>query len=334
MKSNHSDPEVLCYRIHAHSQKGRLTRIPVSSLTPGDMQIQVKYSSVNYKDALAGLAVSPILKKYPLNGGVDCAGIVLSSSSSAFQKGQEVLLHGCHLSELNDGGYCQQVNAHCDDVIHKPKDLTLKESMIIGTAGFTAALCLFRMLKNAQEVNKGPILITGATGGVGCLAIDLFSHLGYEVWAMTGKKDKHNFLKSLGATKVFDFKDLPLKKRPLGQGLFGGVIDNVGGKVLEGLLPHIMPWGNIASVGLALSPSFATTVMPFILRGVSLLGISSNNCSLADRQAIWQNIGRKWKFHHLKEILTEEITLEDLNFVFQKMLNRETYGRIIVKIGE
>ena len=251
------------------------------------------------------------MKKYPLNGGVDCGGVVLTSSSKVFQKGQEVLLHGCHLSEITDGGYCQQVNAHADYVVKKPENITLKESMIIGTAGFTAALCLFRMLKNAQTVDKGPIVITGATGGVGCLAIDLFSHLGYEVWAITGKPDRHEFLKSLGAKEILNFEDLHLEKRPLGKGLFGGVIDNVGGKVLEGLLPHVVPWGNVASVGLALSPSFATTVMPFILRGVSILGISSNNCSLDDRQTIWHNLGNKWKFHHLKNILTQEITLED-----------------------
>lgn len=321
-----------CYRIHKAGTKGQVTQMPISDLTSGDLQIQVQYSSVNYKDALAGLAASPILKKYPLNGGIDCAGSVSKSSNKDFQKDEEVLAHGCHLSEFIDGGYAELVNVNSSYVIKKPKGLTLRECMIMGTAGFTAALCLLRMSQNGQEVNKGPILITGATGGVGSLATQLFSQLGYEVWAMTGKPDKQDFLKSLGAQKVLSFEDLNLEKRPLGKGLFGGVIDNLGGEVLEKVLPYVVPWGNVASVGLALSSTLNTTVMPFILRGVSLLGISSNNCSLNDRQTIWQNLGEKWKLNNLEAVVTKEIQLEDLNSVFQQMLDRKTYGRILVHL--
>ncbi len=327
-----SDKEIFCYRIHKANEKGKVSYIPISQLTHADLQIQVQYSSVNYKDALAGLAVSPILKRYPLNGGVDCAGVVVKSSNKAFQEGEEVLAHGCHLSEFTDGGYAQIVNVDSSYVVKKPKSLTLRECMIIGTAGFTAALCLLRMSRNGQEVNKGPILVTGATGGVGCLATLLFSSLGYEVWAMTGKPNKHDFLKSLGAKKVVSFEDLNLEKCPLGKKLFGGVIDNLGGEVLEKVLPYIVPWGNVASVGLALSPSFSTTVMPFILRGVSLLGASSNNCSMSDRKTVWQNLGEKWKLQNLESIVSEEIRLEGLNEVFQRMLDRKTWGRILVRI--
>ena len=321
---------IKCYRIHEAGLRGQVTQMPVSDLTAGDLTIQVQYSSVNYKDALAGLAASPILKKYPLNGGIDCAGVVLNSKNKIFQKGEEVLVHGCHLSEFTDGGYAEVVNVNSSYVIKKPKDLTLKECMIIGTAGFTAALCLLRMSRNGQEINKGPILITGATGGVGSLATQLFSQLGYEVWAMTSKPDKQSFLKSLGAQKVLNFEDLNLKRRSLAKGIFGGVIDNLGGKVLERILPHVIPWGNVASVGLALSSTLNTTVMPFILRGVSLLGISSNNCSLDDRKIIWQNLGDKWRLSNLETIVTKEIQLEGLNLAFQQMLNRRTYGRILV----
>ena len=327
-----SDEKVLCYRIHKAGERGQISYIPASELTHGDLQIQVQYSSVNYKDALAGLAVSPILKKYPLNGGVDCAGVVLKSSNKTFQEGEEVLAHGCHLSEFTDGGYAQKVNVDSSYVVKKPKNLTLRECMIIGTAGFTAALCLLRMSRNGQTIGKGPILVTGATGGVGCLSTLLFSSLGYEVWAMTGKSDKHDFLKSLGAKKVLSFEDLNLEKRPLAKNLFGGVIDNLGGKVLEGVLPHVAPWGNVASVGLALSSSFHTTVMPFILRGVSLLGASSNNCSMSDRKTVWQNLGEKWKLKNLESIVSEEVELKDLNAVFQRMLDRKTWGRILVRI--
>lgn len=327
-----SDESVFCYRIHKAGEKGQISHIPVSKLTHGDLQIQVQYSSVNYKDALAGLAASPILKKYPLNGGVDCAGIVLKSSNKAFQEGEEVLAHGCHLSEFTDGGYAQRVNINSSYVVKKPKNLALRECMIIGTAGFTAALCLLRMSRNGQEIDKGPILVTGATGGVGCLSTLLFSSLGYEVWAMTGKSDKYDFLKSLGAKKALSFEDLRLEKRPLAKKLFGGVIDNLGGEVLERVLPHVAPWGNVVSVGLALSPSFSTTVMPFILRGVSLLGASSNNCSMSDRKTVWQNLGEKWKLKNLERIVSEEVELKDLNAVFQRMLDRKTWGRILVRI--
>ena len=327
-----ANQKILCYRIYKAGEKGRVSHIAVSQLTSADLQIQVHYSSVNYKDALAGLGASPILKKYPLNGGVDCAGIVLKSSNKAFQEGEEVLAHGCHLSEFTDGGYAQKVNVDSSYVVKKPKDLSLKECMIIGTAGFTAALCLLRMSRNGQNVDKGPILVTGATGGVGCLSTLLFSSLGYEVWAMTGKPEKHNFLKSLGAKKVVSFEDLNLEKRPLAKKLFGGVIDNLGGEVLERVLPYIAPWGNVVSVGLALSSSFSTTVMPFILRGVSLLGASSNNCSMSDRKTVWENLGEKWKLKNLESIVSEEVQLEDLNDVFQRMLDRKTWGRILVRI--
>ena len=328
-----SDKKILCYRIHKAGEKGKVSHIPASQLTSADLQIQIQYSSVNYKDALAGLAASPILKKYPLNGGVDCAGVVLKSSNKTFQEGEEVLAHGCHLSEFTDGGYSQVVNVDSSYVVKKPEGLTLRECMVIGTAGFTAALCLLRMSRNGQNIDKGPILVTGATGGVGCLATLLFSSLGYEVWAMTGKSDKHDFLKSLGAQKVVSFEDLNLEKRALATKLFGGVIDNLGGEVLERVLPHVVPWGNVASVGLALSPSFSTTVMPFILRGVSLLGASSNNCAMDDRKTVWRNLGEKWKLKNLESVVSEEVGLEDLNEVFRRMLDRKTWGRILVRIS-
>ena len=256
----------------------------------------------------------------------------MASSHPDFHKGQEVLVHGCSLSEFNDGGYAQQVYVEPTCVIPKPEGLTLRECMIIGTAGFTAALCLLRMSRNGQSPEKGPILVTGATGGVGCLAVQLFSRLGYEVWAMTGKRDRHDFLTFLGAKKVCSFEDLPLEERPLGKGLFGGVIENLGGDVLGRILPHIHPWGNVASVGLAQDFAFSTTVMPFILRGVSLLGISSNNCCLSDRQLLWQRLGGDWKLPALEEVVTQEVGLDDLNFVFRQMLDRKTYGRILVRI--
>lgn len=331
MHTHQRNEHIRCYRIHKKDERGQITSIPLSSLTSGEVHIQVRYSSVNYKDALAGLAVSPILKKYPLNGGIDCGGVVLSSLDKNFQPGQEVLVHGCSLSEWSDGGYAEQVYVKPSCVISKPEGLTLRECMIIGTAGFTAALCLLRMSRNGQNPNQGPILITGATGGVGSLATQLFSHLGYEVWAITGKKDKHDFLKSLGAEHIYAFEDLHLENKPLAKGLFAGVIDNLGGDVLEQLVPHIKPWGNVASVGLARGPSFSTTVMPFILRGVSLLGVSSNNCCLSDRQLLWQKLGSDWKLPYLKETL--EIGLDDLNKVFQQMLDRKTYGRILVNIA-
>ncbi len=326
--------KVKCYRIDndvAFRSKGKVVYIDSSDIPKADVQVKVIYSSVNYKDALAGTGKGRILKKFPLNGGIDFSGVVLSSGSDEFKPGDEVLANGNGLSEIIDGGYSQIVNIHQKFLIKKPDGLTLKESMILGTAGFTAALCVHRMLVNGQSPDKGPILVTGATGGVGSFAINLFSKLGYEVIAMTSKLEQFDFLTKLGASKVTTLGKLNLDAlKPLGKGMFGGAVDNLGGDVLTSLIPHINLWGNIASVGLASGFKINTTVMPFILRGVSILGISSNNCDMELKKSIWSKLANELKPDCLD--IYNEISLDELDEVFAKMLERKTWGRTIVKI--
>lgn len=328
--------KIKCYRINndeAFCSKGKVLFIDSNEIPKASVQIKVSYSSVNYKDALAGTGKGKILKKIPLNGGIDFSGVVLSSTNSEFKPGDEVLANGNGLSEIIDGGYSQIVNIDHKFLVKKPNGLTLKESMILGTAGFTAALCVHKMLLNDQSLDKGPILVTGATGGVGSFAINLFNKLGYEVIAMTSKLDQSEYLTKLGASSVVSLDKLKLDiSRPLGKGMFGGVVDNLGGDVLTKLIPHINLWGNIASVGLASGFKVHTTVMPFILRGVSILGISSSNCDMELKRSIWSKLGNDLKPDCLDTY--NEIGLDELDDFFVKMLERKTWGRTIVKIDD
>ncbi len=328
--------KIKCYRIYndeALYSKGRVTTIDTKELSVGDVQVKVMYSSVNYKDALAGMGKGKILKKIPLNGGIDFSGTVISSKVNNFKPGDEVLANGCGLSELTDGGYSEIVNIDSNFLIKKPEGLTSKECMVIGTAGFTAALCVHRLEANGQSPDKGPILVTGATGGVGSFAVNLFSKLGYEVIALTSKSQCHDFLTKLGAKKITSYERLGLDspQKPLSKGLFGGVIDNLGGDVLTNLIPHTNLWGNIASVGLAHGYKVQTTVMPFILRGVSILGISSNNCDMELKKVLWNKLAKNLKPDCIN--MYKEISMNDLDECFTNMLDRKTWGRTIVKIN-
>jgi NADPH2:quinone reductase len=312
--------------------RGRVVEMDTSSLTPADVMIRVEYSGVNYKDALAGLGKGKILKKYPLNGGIDCAGLVVKSQHPDFKEGDSVLCNGSTLSEWMDGGFGEFVNIPSEYLIPLPKGLDLKESMILGTAGFTAALCVWRFLKNDQTPEKGPALVTGATGGVGIFAIQILSKLGFEVIALTGKKEKESWLKELGAKSVLTVDELGLGDRPLESAKFGCCIDNLGGEVLSKILPHISLWGNVASVGMAMGSDFSSTVMPFILRGVSLLGASSNNCTPEVRKQIWNLLGADWRPTGFSKIHTGTTDLDGLDEVFKKILSRDHFGRTLVNV--
>lgn len=302
-------------------------------LSPGEVLIKTAYSSVNYKDALAGTGKGKILRRFPLNGGIDVAGHVVESTDPHFKEGDAVLCTGCGLSETRDGGYAQFARLEARWTIHLPLGLSLREAMILGTAGFTAALALLRMRDNRQRPELGPIAITGATGGVGMLAVDIFSRAGYEVHAISGKADKQAFLKQLGAREALDRHDLALGDKPLESTRFGGALDNLGGAMLSKLLACVEPYGNVASVGLAGGSEVATTVMPFILRGVSLLGIASAGTARDIREQVWRHLASDWKPAHLDAICTREITLEELPNVFGHMLNGGSFGRTLVRIG-
>jgi acrylyl-CoA reductase (NADPH) len=301
-------------------------------LEKDEVLIQAEYSSINYKDALGVTGRGAIFKQWPIIPGIDVAGTVLESRSKEFQKNDHVLVTGCGLGETHNGGYSELVKEHAKNIIHLPKGLSLRDAMIYGTAGFTAALCLMRMNINGQKPEMGPILITGASGGVGQLAISIFKKGGYTVHALTGKKDLELKLMSLGAEKVHQLNELTLSQTPLASVRFGGIVDNVGGEILAGLLPQVELWGNVASVGLASGAEFKTTVMPFILRGVSLLGISSNNTPRAMRQKIWEHLSSDWKPENLDEFVTHTVGLEDIVNVSEQILARQHHGRTIVKL--
>jgi acrylyl-CoA reductase (NADPH) len=323
------------FRVHndAAGYRGGIETTSIAALSEGEVLVKVAYSSVNYKDALAGTGKGKILRHYPLNSGIDAAGVVVASSDPQFKEGDAVLCTGSGLSETRDGGYGEYVRLPSAWTIALPRGLSLRESMILGTAGFTAALALLRMQDNHQSPALGPIAVTGASGGVGTLAIDIFSRAGYDVHAISGKASHFDFLHTLGATECIDRHQLAFSGKPMDSARFGGALDNVGGTMLAGLLPLIVPYGNVAICGNAGGIAFDSTVMPFIIRGVSLLGIASAGTPRDQRDQVWQHLASDWKPRHLDEIATREVTLDQLPEVFERMLAGDSFGRTIVRIG-
>lgn len=326
------------YRIHndaqslsASAHRNGTEQITLEDLAPGEIVIRTAYSSVNYKDALAGTGQGKILRQFPLVGGIDVAGHVVASDDRQFKEGDAVLVTGCGLSETRDGGYAEYARIQSQWAIRLPEGLSLRESMILGTAGFTAALALHRMLDNRQTPALGPICVTGATGGVGSLAVDIFNRAGFEVHAVSGKTAQAEYLRSIGAAQVLG-RDTLTTTRPLESVRFGGGLDNVGGTMLTSLLAQTAPYGNIASAGLAASPSLDATVMPFIIRGVSLLGIASAGTARNIRETVWQRLACDWKPAHLDRICTGEVTLAQLPDVFATMLAGDSIGRTLVRL--
>lgn len=322
------------FRIHADdkgSHRAGIEEIGLDALAPGEVVIKTAYSSVNYKDALAGTGTGKILRRFPMVGGIDAAGYVAASRDPAFKEGDAVLCTGSGLSETRDGGYSEYVRLESKWTIPLPSGLTLREGMILGTAGFTAALSLYRMEQNGQCPEIGPVVVTGATGGVGMLALDILTRAGFEAHAITGKLDRLDFLTALGARQVISRDGLHWGQRPLEAATWAGAIDNVGDEMLAGLTRVIKPYGNIASAGLARGPELHTTVMPFIIRGVSLLGIASAGTARPIRDAIWQRLANDWRPAHLDRICTREVGLDGLPQVFETMLAGGSFGRTIVK---
>ena len=241
-----------------------------------------------------------------------------------------MLVTGCGLGETRDGGYSKYARLEAKWTVPLPAGLTLREAMVIGTAGFTAALALFRMQENRQSPALGPLCVTGASGGVGSLAIDIFSRAGYEVHAISGKADQHDYLRSLGASTVHGREALATT-RPMESARFGGGLDNVGGPMLASLLAQTAPYGNVASAGLAATADLPATVMPFIIRGVSLLGVASAGTARDIRDTVWQLLGSDWKPAHLDRICTREASLAELPEVFGNMLGGGSLGRTVVR---
>lgn len=319
------------FRVTEPNKSGKIHELHLDDLTPGEVVIQSSFSSLNYKDALAVTGKGKILKRFPLNPGIDVVGKVFESSDPKFAPEDPVVIMGCNLGEIYDGGLSEIVRAPSSIIVPLPHHMKLKEAITYGTAGFTAALALLRMEANGQKPNQGPILVTGASGGVGSFAVHFFSQKGYEVHAISGKPTQYERLKRLGAHQVTHPKDLPLGHRPLEKGIWSGVIDNVGGELLSKLIPHVTLWGNISSIGLAGGFQLNGTVMPHILRGVSLLGISSNNCPWDMRLKIWEELSSHLKTIDLDIFVSQVVTLSEVFHSCESMLNRQTFGRILVE---
>jgi len=319
------------FRIHddAAGYRSGIETISLGDLNPGEVVVKTAFSSVNYKDALAGTGQGKILRKFPLVGGIDVAGHVVQSTDPKFREGDAVLVTGSGLSETRDGGYAEYARLDAKWVIPLPTGLSLREAMILGTAGFTAALALLRMSENRQTPELGPLAVTGATGGVGSLAVAIFRKAGFDVHAVSGKPEHADYLRSLGADQVLG-RDALATTRPMESVRFGGGLDNVGGAMLASLLAQTAPYGNVASAGLAASPQLQATVMPFIIRGVSLLGVASAGTARDIREEVWRRLAGDWKPGNLDAICTRETGLDGLPGVFATMLAGDSLGRTLV----
>lgn len=323
------------YRIDQQDGKiiAGFTTLNTNDLSEGDVVIRVSHSTINYKDALAATGGGRILRKFPLVGGIDLAGAVVTSEDESFSEGDAVLVNGCGLSETRDGGYSEYARVNGDSIVPIPDGLDAAQAMQIGTAGYTAALAIHRMEQNGQSPDAGPVVVTGATGGVGSVALDMLSGRGYEAVAVTGKSEQRDYLKRIGASEILLRDDIDLGKRPLEKAQWAGAIDNLGGDYLTWLTRTVDYGGNIASIGLAASHELNTTVIPFILRAVCLLGINSVDTPRDLRLQVWERIGKDLKPRHLDVIGSRTIGFDDLPDAFQAYIDGTVTGRVVVEIG-
>lgn len=319
------------YRVFQDDKKvhGRLVSMNLDELSPGEVVARVSYSGVNYKDALAATGAGKIMRSFPLVGGIDFAGTVVSSSDARYAEGDLVLVTGCGLGESHDGGFAEFVRVPADWVVGVPDGLSPFETMAIGTAGFTAALSVMAMERNGLRPEAGRVIVTGSTGGVGTIAVQCLAAAGYEVTALTRKADSHDWLRSLGATAILDASEIEMGTRPLEKATWAGAVDPVGGDVLAWLTRTMQYGGCIASSGLTGGIQLQTTVLPFILRGVKLLGIDSSMCPHEERVEAWRRLASDLKPAHLGAI-AREITLEELPSAFETLLKGAARGRHVV----
>jgi acrylyl-CoA reductase (NADPH) len=322
------------FRIHndAEGYRSGIEDISIDDLNEGDVVIRGEWSGINYKDALAATGKGKICRRYPLVGGIDIAGEVVSSECEKFSAGDKVLVTGCELSETRDGGYSQYMRLDSNSIIPLPDGLSTREAMGIGTAGFTAAISLYRMEALGQTPEAGPIVVTGASGGVGSFAIDIFTHAGYQMHAITGKVDQFDYLEDLGARQCISRHDLHWGQRPMESTRWAGCVDNVGGDMLAGISRVIDLWGNIACCGMAGGVGLNATNLPLILRGVSLIGISSVNTPYHIREILWKRLANEWRPPHLDSIINHEVALEDLGEAFDVLMKGNSLGRTVVKL--
>ncbi len=305
-----------------------------ADLPQGEILIKVAYSSVNYKDGLASIPEGRIVRTYPFVPGVDLAGIVAESSDSRFKTGDEVLATSYELGVSHYGGYSEYARVKADWVVPLPDGLTLKEAMALGTAGFTAALAIHQLEKNGLKPQNGPVLVTGASGGVGSIGINILSALGYTVAASTGKSSEHDYLKVFGAIEIISREETSAESnRPLEKERWAGSLDSVGGSTLAYLIRTTKYGGSIAAFGNTGGPNLNTTVFPFILRAINLLGIESVNCPMELRSNLWRRLASNYKPGHLLDRIGHEVPFEELPQALATILKGGTRGRTIIKIS-
>jgi acrylyl-CoA reductase (NADPH) len=328
----------LAYRCHQETGQvqARLEALPVraaAALEPGEVALEVAWSGINYKDALAVTGAGRIMRRVPLTAGIDVAGVVEASRDPRWSAGDAAIVVGCGLGEEHDGGFAERAYVQGDWIVPLPPALTLRDAMAAGTAGFTAALAIERLEHNGLQPSQGPVAVTGATGGVGSFAVAMLAARGYRVTALTGKADAAPYLTSLGATDVFAATEIPTKVRPLESARWAGAIDTVGGDALGWLCATTLPLGSVAAVGLAASHVLHTTVMPFILRGVNLLGVHSTWCPADRRAAVWARLAGDVTRGAFDTIVRRTVELRDLPGAFDGYTARRITGRTLVRVS-
>lgn len=314
-----------------HEQRAGVETLTLDQLSEGEVVIRVQWSGINYKDALAVTGKGRIVRRFPLVGGVDLAGVVESSTDSSFAPGDAVLVTGCGLSETRDGGYAEYARVPAEAVVPLPTGFTARDAMTIGTAGFAAALAIMQLELNGLAPGQGPVAVTGASGGVGCVAIDMLAARGYEVVAFTRKSAAAVLLRELGAGEVRS--DAIAGERPLEAEHWAGAIDNVGGAVLSQLLRSCRMQAGVAAVGLAGGAELAVSLMPFLLRGVNLLGVNSAATRREKRLAVWQRIAGDLRPRHLQRIASAAVGLAELPQACAALISGSHTGRTLVRIG-
>jgi len=311
----------------------RFVDMRLEDLDPGEVVIRTKYSTINYKDALSYNGTGRIMRKFPTVAGIDMAGTVDSSNDPRFRRGDKVLVTGYDLGVSHDGGYAEYVRVPADWVVRRPESMTAFDAMTLGTAGFTAAIGIHLMLHNGLKPENGPVAVTGATGGVGSVAIEILAKLGYDVTAITGKPQDADYLRHIGAKDIVLRQALDLSKlKPLDKATWAGAVDNLGGDMLAWLLSTSKIAGTVASVGLAADMKLNTTVAPFILRGVHLLGVDSANCPMDLRQALWNKLAVAWRPDRVHDQV-RTIDFDELPTHFDAYLKGMVRGRTVVRIG-
>ena len=314
----------------AHSVIERST----DDLPEGELLVKVAYSSLNYKDAMSAKGLPGVTRNYPHTPGIDAAGVIIESTDSGFAEGDEVIVIGYDLGMNTAGGYGQYIRVPANWVVKMPAGLDAREAMIIGTAGFTAALCVDKIEQMGAQPSDGPVVVTGATGGVGSVAVALLAKLGYDVVASSGKAEKDDYLKSLGAGSVISRADLSEEnKRPMAAETWAHGIDTVGGEILSNVIKGLKYSGSVAICGLVASPAFSTTVLPFILRNVNVLGVDSVELPLAKKQEIWHRLATDLKLDTLDK-MTTEVTLDGLSDVIDSIIQGGVSGRTLVKLDD